>query len=217
MNANATAQIIAKEGWNQVVLALTVFLLSYVLSFFPWFFFAVFLFVLFIYRNPERIVEEDDQLSIVAPIDGKIIKVAKVHLDDGTERLSVVIKKKILDVGVMRAPMVMNIIDEEKRFGLFLPPNSSLFSALGEKLTLTCKGKFATINMVISAGRFSQRISLFDKLGKLKSGQRIGFLNDGEVTLLLPLDTRIKVSLGDEVKSAIDVLGYLAYKDRDEQ
>ena len=217
MNANTTTQIIAKEGWNHVVLALTVFLLSYILSFFSWFFFAVFLFVLFIYRNPERIVEEDDELSIVAPIDGKIIQIAKVQLDDGTESLSVVIKKKILDVGVMRAPMAMSIIDEEKRFGLFLPPDSSLFSTLGEKNTLTCKGKLATIKMVIGAGRFSQKISLFDKLGILKSGQRLGFLNDGEVTLLLPLDTRIKVSLGAEVKAAIDVLGYLAYKDKDEQ
>lgn len=57
---------------------------------------------LFIYRNPERILEEEDELCFVAPIDGKIMDIAKVNLRDGTEMISVVIKKTILNVGVMR-------------------------------------------------------------------------------------------------------------------
>ncbi len=209
--------IIAKEGWNQIIIALMVFLFFYAISFLAWVFFAILLFTIFIYRNPERILEEDDEPSFVAPIDGKIIDISKVNLRDGTPMLSVVIKKAIWDVGIMRAPMAMSIIEIKKRFGLFLPSHSPLFSSLDEKNTLTCKGKFASIKMIINAGLLSQRIALFDLEGVLKAGQRFAFLNDGEVTLLLPLDARIKVSLGDEVKSGMSVLGYFAYKAKNDK
>jgi len=210
-------QIIAKEGWNQIIIALMVFLFFYTISFLSWIFFAILLFTIFIYRNPERILEEEDELSFVAPIDGKIMDISKVNLRDGTEMISVMIKKAIWDVGIIRAPMAMSIVEIKKRFGLFLPSHSSLFSSLGEKNTLTCKGKFASIKMIINAGLLSQRIVLFDLVGVLKTGQRFAFLNDGEVTLLLPLDTRIKVSLGDEVKSGVSVLGYFAYKAKNDK
>lgn len=210
-------QIIIKEGWNQIIMALIVFLFCYSISFFSWFFFAILLLTLFIYRNPERILEEEDELCFVAPIDGKIMDIAKVNLRDGTEMISVVIKKTIFNVGVMRAPMAMSIVETKKRFGLFLPSTSPLYRPLGEKNTLTCKGKFASVKMMINAGLLSQRIALFDTLGVLKVGQRFAFLNDGEVTLFLPLDTRIKVSLGDEVKSGENVLGYFAYKAKDDK
>lgn len=35
--------------------------------------------------------------------------------------------------------------------------------------------------MIINAGLLSQRIVLFDLVGLLKAGQRLAFLNDGEV------------------------------------
>lgn len=213
----AHTQIIIKEGWNQVIIALIVFLFFYSVSFFAWFFFGILLFTLWIYRNPERILEEDDALCFVAPIDGKIIDIVKVSLRDGSEMLSVVIKKTFFSVGVMRAPMAMSIVENKKRFGLFLPSTSSLYSLLGEKNTLTCKGKFASVKMIINAGLLSQRIALFDTMGILKAGQRFAFLNDGEVTLLVPLDARIKVSLGDEVKSGMSVLGYFPYKAKDDK
>ena len=209
--------IIAKEGWNQIIVALMVFLFFYTISFVSWIFFAILLFTIFIYRNPERILDEEDELSFVAPIDGKIIDISKVNLRDGSEMLSVVIKKSIWNVGIMRAPMAMSIVEVKKRFGLFLPSTSPLFASLDEKNTLTCKGKFASIKMIMNAGWLSQRIALFDLAGILKVGQRFAFLNDGEVTLLLPLDARIKVSLGDEVKSGVSVLGYFAYKAKNDK
>ena len=46
-----------------------------------------------------------------------------------------------------------------------------------------------------------------------KANERFGFLRDGEIALLLPLDTRIKVSLNSDVKAGESVLGYLAYKE----
>ncbi|WP_232294056.1 phosphatidylserine decarboxylase [Sulfurospirillum arsenophilum] len=212
---DTSTQIIAKEGWNQIVFTFMVFLLSYALSFFSWIFFLIFIATLYSYRNPERIQEEDDEHCIVAPMDGIITDVSKIGLRDGSEALRVVIRKSFFDVGVLRSPLSMEIVDVKKRFGLFMASSSPLFSRLSDRKTFTCKSKFASIKMVISAGLWSQKITLFSKIGSFKAGERLGFLRDGEVALLLPLDTRVKVSLNDEVKAGMSVLGYLAYKDKD--
>ncbi|WP_333804709.1 phosphatidylserine decarboxylase [Sulfurospirillum sp.] len=210
-----STQIIAKEGWNQIVFVFMVFLFSYALSFLPWIFFLIFGGTLYSYRNPERLQEEDDAHCIVAPIDGIITDISKIGLRDGSEALRIVIRKSFWDVGVLRSPLAMEVVDIKKRFGLFLASSSPLFSQLSDRKTLTCKSAFASIKMVISAGLWSQKITLFSKLGSFKSGERLGFLRDGEVALLLPLDTRVKVSLNDEVKAGMSILGYLAYKDND--
>lgn len=215
--AYTSTHIIAKEGWNQIVFTFMVFLLAYALSFLPWIFFLLFLGTLYCYRNPERISEEDDGHGLVAPLDGTITDISKVSLSDGSEALRIVIRKSFWDVGVLRAPLGMEILDVKKRFGLFMNSISPLFSSLCERKGLTCKSTFAPFKMVISAGLFSQKITLFSKAGTFKAGERIGFLRYGEVALLLPLDTRIKVSLNDDVKAGTSILGYLAYKDKNDR
>lgn len=212
-----STHIIAKEGWNQVVLAFMVFLLFYALSFLSWVFFLIFAGTLYSYRNPERIAEEDDERCLIAPLDGKVTDISKISLSDGSEALRIVIRKSFWDVGVLRAPLGMEILEVKKRFGLFMPSTSPLFASMAERKGLTCKSAFAPIKMIVSAGLWSQKITLFSKIGAFKAGERLGFLRDGEVALLLPLDTRIKVSLSDEVKAGSSILGYLAYKDTDDR
>lgn len=212
-----STHIIAKEGWNQIVFTFMVFLLAYALSFWTWLFFALFVGTLYSYRNPERISEEDDGHCLIAPLDGVITDISKVSLSDGSEALRIVIRKSFWDVGVLRAPQSMEILDVKKRFGLFMNATSPLFSTLCERKGLTCKSTFAPLKMVISAGLWSQKITLFSKVGAFKAGERIGFLRHGEVALFLPLDTRIKVSLNDDVTAGNSILGYLAYKDKNDR
>ncbi|AFL69126.1 phosphatidylserine decarboxylase [Sulfurospirillum barnesii] len=214
MQTNYTrTHFIAKEGWNQIVFAFMVFLLSYALSFLPWLFFVFFLATAFVYRNPERIAEESDERCLLAPIDGTVTKISKVDLKDGSEALCVVIRKSLFDVGLLRAPVGMEIQEVKNRFGLFMSSSSSLFSSLCERKTFTCKSQFSSFKIVVSAGRFSQKIIYFKKDGLVKANERFGFLREGEVALLLPLDVRIKVSLNHKVISGQSVLGYLSHKD----
>ena len=216
-NSYTSTQIIAKEGWNRIVFTFMIFLLSYALSFFSWIFFVILLGTLYGYRNPERIAEEDDERCLVSPMDGLITDISKISLHDGSETLRIVIRKSFWNVGVLRAPLGMEVIDVKKRFGLFMASSSPLFSRLSERNTFTCKSVFASIKMVVSTGHWSQKVTIFSKLGAFKTGERIGFIRDGEVALLLPLDTRVKVSLNDEVKAGMSILGYLAYKDKDDK
>jgi len=212
-----STHILAKEGWIYSILMLVIFLLAYVFSFFSWFFFILFLGTVFSYRNPERIAEEDDERCLVAPLDGVVKDISKISLRDDSEALRIVIRKSLLGVGVLRAPIAMTVGDIKNRFGLFMDSSSALFADVCERKSITCKSQFASMKLVISAGLWSQEISLFNKAGAFKAGERIGFLRDGEVALLLPLDTRVKVSLNDEVKAGATILGYLAYKDKDDK
>lgn len=216
-NLYTTTQFIAKEGWSQIALAVLLFFVAYTLSFFTWIFGIVLVWTLYCYRNPERIAEEDDERCLIAPMDGKIADISKVTLFDGKEVLRIVIEKSLLDVGILRAPLAFDGVEMKKRFGLFVKSSSPLFSLLSERTKLTCKNKFAEITLVISAGQWSQNIAFFSKRGSFKANERIGFLRDGEVALLLPLDTRIKVSMGDDVKAGVNILGYLSYKDKDDK
>lgn len=212
MRSYTTTQIIAKEGWNQIAIVLMVFLCAYALSFMAWVFFGLFIVTLLFYRNPERLDVEEDLHAIIAPMDGQVSAISKVNANDGKEWLRVVIRKRIVDVGVLRAPMLINKLEIKKRFGLPLSGTSHLSKALREKVVLTCKGIHGEMKMVLYAGVLSQKIQLFEKMGGLKRAERFAFLNDGEIALLLPLDTRIQVVLNDEVKAGESVLGYFAYE-----
>ncbi|MDR2635702.1 MAG: hypothetical protein LBC08_02605, partial [Campylobacteraceae bacterium] len=76
MNSSfSTTQIIAKEGWRNIAIVFAIFLLSCLADFGSHIMLVVLLVFIAIYRNPERIAEEDDPLAILAPIDGKIIAI----------------------------------------------------------------------------------------------------------------------------------------------
>ncbi len=216
-NNTTSTQPIAKEGWKSLATAIVLFALAYMFSFFAWFFFIVLLFTAYLYRNPERIVLEDDSRCLIAPIDGKVTHIAKTILDDGSEMLKIVIQKSWWDVGVLRAPMSMEIEKMTSRFGFGMRASEPLFSLLNERKIVTCKTQDGLVKMVLCLGQYGFKIHLFQMKNRLKVGERIGFLNDGNVALLVPLDTRLKVVLKDTLKAGESVLGYLAYKDDNER
>ncbi len=106
----------------------------------------------------------------------------------------------------------MNIKTTTRRHGIFLPIDLPLSKKLGERATLTCKSSYDEILININAGVFARKIELFKTVGPLKSAQRFGLLVEGSVELYLPLDSRVKVAVGDEVKSGESVLGYFAHQ-----
>jgi len=204
--------IIASAGWNTSLVVLMVFICAYALSFFSFFFFGVFLATLWLYRNPERMSLENDPYTLIAPCDGRVSTISKVQASDGKEWLRVVIEKRLYDVGLIRSPIAMHVMDLKERVGLPFASNSPLAKSLGEKKVLTCKGSFGELKMALYKGRFARAIVLGDVSMPFKATQRLGFLSEGSVALFLPLETRISVVLNDEIKAGESVLGYFAYK-----
>lgn len=212
MPKHTSVPIIAKEGWGHSLIFLALFVCAYALSFFTWIFFALWVLVLFFYRNPERLSLEEDAHALISPADGVIKAISKVTTRDGEAWLRVVIEKRLSDVGLIRAPVAMHIMDVKERLGLPIASSSPLSRTLGEKVVLSCKSAYGEFKMALYSGQFSKKVERFDTLIPLKSTQRMAFFYEGDVALLLPLETRIVVALNDEVRSGESVLGYFAQK-----
>lgn len=212
MKNNTTIQIIAKEGWKYLLFSVILFVLSLCFDMFSWVFFVIVLFTAYLFRNPERLPAEDDDMAVLSPVDGTIANISKAKQDDGKEYIKVEIQKSLLEASILRAPTKMNIKTTIRRHGIFLPIDLPLSKKLGERATLTCKSSYDEILININAGVFARKIELFKTVGPLKSAQRFGLLVEGSVELYLPLDSRVKVAVGDEVKSGESVLGYFAHQ-----
>ncbi len=211
LRAHTTTELVAKEGWGYVSGLFLIFLISYFLDFLPWVFFFLFVGSIFAFRNFERIPAEDDKMSLLSPVDGKIKDITKVISKNGAEFLKVEIRKNILDASMLRSPISATITNTKRVHGLFLPCENPLSNLLNEKAILTLKTNASTIMLVIKSGFFSRKIELFKSIGPLKFAQRFGILLDGSVELLLPIDARVKVSIDDNVRAGESVLGYFAY------
>jgi phosphatidylserine decarboxylase len=212
MKNNTTTQIIAKEGWKYLLLLFVAFLISLVFDLFSWVFLVLLFFTAYMFRNPERLPAEDDDMAVLSPCDGNITSISKASYNDGKEYIKVEIQKTLLEASMLRAPTLMNIKKTTRRYGLMLSSNSFLRDKLGERATITCSSRYSELFININAGIFARKIELFKTVGPLKSAQRFGILVDGNIELYLALDTRIKVSVGDYVKAGESVLGYFAHK-----
>ena len=212
MKNSTTTQLIAKEGWKYLFFTLVLFVLALWFDFFPWVFFVVSIFTAYLFRNPERLPAEDDDMAILTPCDGVISTISKSKQSDGKEYVKVEIQKSLLEASILRAPTKMSIKSTLRRHGLFLPSSMDLSKKLSERVTLTCKSAYDDLFICINAGMYARKIELFKTVGPLKSAQRFGLLVEGNLELYLPLDSRIKVAVGDEVKAGESVLGYFAHK-----
>jgi len=175
--------------------------------------FIVVLLLMFVYRNPERIAMEDDPLAIISPIDGKIVAIERITSElQKQDFLYVKIRSLPFDVGMVRFPIGSTLNSAKTIHGLFLPPYKKIASALNERIDFKCSHNNTPFFMRVQAGMFSKKIYLGYGRGELKAGSRIAFMVDGSVELLLPLDSRVKVSIGAHVKGGESVIGYFAYK-----
>ena len=213
MKISTTTELVAKEGWKYLGAAALLFVLSLCFDILPWVFFVILIFTAYLFRNPERLPAEDDEMAILAPSDGTIIAIEKVAYNDEKEYIKVRIQKSLLDTCILRAPTKMSIKSTKRRHGLFLPSNSELSEKIGEQASLACDSKYDEVFIIINAGAFARKIELFKTVGPLKSAQRFGLLVEGNIELYLPLDSRVKVAIGDEVKAGESVLGYFAHKE----
>jgi phosphatidylserine decarboxylase len=210
-----TTQIIAKEGWCNIAIAFSIFLLSCWMDFGSHIMFVILLILITIYRNPERIAVEDDPLAILAPIDGKIVAIERIESSilNNEKCLHVKIRSLPFDVSIIRSPVLSNLINTKIIHGLFLPPHKKEAEKLNERLEMNCSYKDSLFAIRITAGVFARKIYFSKSKGNLKAAERIAFITDGMVELFLPFDSRIKFSVGDYVKGGESVMGYFSYKD----
>lgn len=214
MNNHYPHSPIAKEGWPFIGISL---LLAAAASW--WCFYwsiplwIFFVFCLQFFRDPARAIAGGPK-SIVAPADGRIIVVEETD-DPYLKRraIKVSVFMNVFNVHSNRAPIDCTVVEKWYMPGSFLNAALAKASAENERCALhlgTEDGQQVTCVQI--AGLIARRILNYTEPGKpLKKGDRYGFIRFGSrVDLYLPLNAKIKASIGEKVYASSTVLAELS-------
>ena len=205
--------IIAHEGWPflaiSLVLAIAATAWCPAWSIPLW---IIALFVLQFFRDPPREIPQTVG-AVLSPADGRIIKVERTQ-DPYEQREAILISvfMNVFNVHSNRSP-VDGTVEKVQYFpGKFVNADLDKASAENERNAVVLKTNDGrTVTFVQVAGLIARRILCYIKTGdKLTRGQRYGFIRFGSrVDVYLPLDTVVKVSIGDKVSATTTILAVL--------
>ncbi len=206
--------ILAREGWPFVSLAFlaalgVLFFAGGVWSLPVW---VCFVFCVQFFRDPSRTVPQGEK-NVLSPADGRIVVVEPARdpwLDRDSLKVSVFMN--VFNVHSNRSPVDGEVVRRWYHPGGFVNASLDKASLENERNALhirTDDGHDVTCVQV--AGLIARRILCYVDAGaKLSRGQRYGFIRFGSrVDLYLPLETRIKVGVGETVKATSTILAEL--------
>ncbi len=169
-----------------------------------------FLIILYFFRNPKRnIILDSDRL--LSPADGKIVAINNVFENEffKSERIQISIFLSPLDIHVTRYPVSGDIIYSKYHQGDYLVAWHPKSSEKNERTSIVIKNeKFREILYRQIAGAVARRIVNYAKKNSyVEQGDDSGFIKFGSrVDVFLPLDTEIKVRVGDRVVGGITII-----------
>lgn len=218
--ANGSGKVITKLFWIVFTIGIILTLqmiypeqVSYAIMAILGFAFIVFLFSFWFFRDPERWpdLEEENDRAIIAPADGKVIKVDK-YLDEEyrmEESQIVSIFMSVFDVHVNRYPVKGKVEYVNYKKGKFMAAWNDKASEYNEQAVIgvNANGNQVTIKQI--AGLIAQRIICYSDVGdEVEQSQKLGLIRFGSrVDIILPDETDIKVKVGDKVKAGETVIG----------
>jgi phosphatidylserine decarboxylase len=178
----------------RIVFILTLVLLLFIISFF---------------RIPKRRLTIRDE-AIVAPADGKIVAIEEVQADEyfTDRRIQVSIFMSPLNVHVNRNPVSGEVAYSEYHKGKYLVAWHPKSSAENERQSIVYRKDVKEVLVKQIAGAVAKRIINYLQVGqKAEQSAEMGFIKFGSrVDLLLPLDARINVKIGDRSKGGVTVI-----------
>jgi phosphatidylserine decarboxylase len=205
--------ILAKEGWPFIAGSLLLALVASSAGLWSLPFWVIFVFCLQFFRDPGRVVAGGDK-SVLAPADGRIVVVEEA--DDpylNRRALKVSVFMNVFNVHSNRSPIRSVVQAKWYKPGSFLNAALDKASMENERCALHLKTTDGRdITCVQIAGLVARRILNYVDAGvPLEAGQRYGFIRFGSrVDLYLPLDTRVKVVIGEKVQATSTVLAELS-------
>ncbi len=213
---------IHKEGyptiaWTVIFIALINLLSFYFLSF-DWpvitalisiVTLGLLLFIISFFRIPKRTLTIDEN-AIVAPADGKVVAIEEVQADEyfNDRRIQVSIFMSPLNVHVNRNPVSGEVVYSEYHKGKYLVAWHPKSSTENERHSVVYRKNGKEVLSKQIAGALAKRIVNYLKAGQLvKQTDEMGFIKFGSrVDLLLPLDAKIKVKIGDKPKGGVTIV-----------
>ncbi|MDO3379412.1 phosphatidylserine decarboxylase family protein [Geoalkalibacter halelectricus] len=175
--------------------------------------FALTLFSIYFFRNPERLSPAEEG-AVVAPADGKVIFVGEVeeprYFQGPATKISIFMN--VFDVHVNRFPCDGKVINTYYNKGMFL--NASLDKAAldNEQSGLLIEAEQGhKVLCVQIAGLVARRIVSYPQVGdQLKRGMRYGLIRFGSrVDLYLPAGTPVRLRVGDRTVAGESIVATL--------
>ena len=198
---------IHEEGYKFLVISAVVTLILWLISnFFGFIFTLITIWVYYFFRDPERIIIEDDSY-LVSPADGRISAIGEVNgpielglNDKKFTRVSIFMN--VFDCHVNRSPSNGEIEDIFYKPGKFL--NASLDKASEENernyFNITENKSNEPIVVVQIAGLVARRIvTQVEKKETLKQGQRLGMIRFGSRVDVYYTQRKTMVKVGQNV------------------
>ena len=165
------------------------------------------------FRLPKRIFQGLDN-EIISPADGKVVVIEEVDEAEyfNDRRIQISIFMSPLNVHANFNPISGIVKYVKYHPGLFLVawhPKSSTDNERSTFVVEHASGKEVLFRQI--AGAVARRICYYIQPGDtVKAGEEYGFIKFGSrIDLLLPLDTKINVKIGDKVKGQLTKIGEL--------
>jgi phosphatidylserine decarboxylase len=167
------------------------------------------LFIISFFRVPTRKPTIDDN-AVVAPADGKVVAIEEVQADEyfPDRRIQVSIFMSPLNVHVNRNPVGGDVLYSQYHKGKYLVAWHPKSSTENERHTVVYRQGGREILIKQIAGAVAKRIVNYLQAGqKVQQAEEMGFIKFGSrVDILLPLDAKIKVKIGDKPKGGVTVV-----------
>jgi len=193
--------------------------LSLVFAQIGWDFWAVIMllitaFVLYFFRDPERIIPNESDL-VVSPADGKVIEIVEGSegaLQEEGPLWRISIFMNLFNCHVNRAPISGKILKISYKPGRFFAADKKKALIQNEKSAMLIeddKGRLLTVVQV--AGLVARRIVCRAQVGdQVKQGQRYGMIRFGSrLDVYISKRAKIVVKEGEKVKAGESVLAVL--------
>ncbi len=216
---------IHKEGYKPIAIAVIIFAVLNLLSFYfvsfylPWLSWIIFiglfgllLFVISFFRIPNRSLTLDET-KVIAPADGKVVVIEEMFDEEyfKEKRLQISIFMSPANVHVNRNPLSGEVIYNQYHKGKYLVAWNPKSSSENERHSVVIRHAKGEILVKQIAGALARRIINYLQVGQ-QVGQtnEMGFIRFGSrVDVLLPVGTRVEVSLNQVVQGGVTVLASL--------
>lgn len=203
---------VAKQGFPFIIFffVLTIVALLTGFTLLAGLLFLVTVFVIFFFRDPERVVPSDEHL-IVSPADGRLVQIREIPMEAalGCPAVQLSVFMSIFNVHVNRMPLKGKILKKTYNHGKFLPAFREKASLLNEQTSVVIDTDAGPVRMTQIAGLVARRIVCWAKEGDiLTKGERFGLIKFGSrVDLCLPKENTVIIGqIGDRVKAGESVL-----------
>ena len=170
-------------------------------------------FMVYFFRDPERLIPDEDKDLFVAPADGKIIVIRDVletrHLGVDMKQVSVFMSP--FNVHVNRAPCDGKVKTVQHNKGSFFAAYKDEASIRNENIEMVLGTSYGDILVRQVAGFIARRAVCRKAEGDvLIRGERYGVIKfSSRVDVYLPKDVEIRVKINDNVKAGETVIAEL--------